>query len=261
MLHSTHTDEPRFIQLIDAAIARKEVDLLPAWTKEKKDVEGQKKRKRVGEKEAKEAEESAKEMGVWEEFYGSGKETEKKRGKKGGKKVSNASLIIVTECWWFGWSWVGREEEGWDGGRETSTRTRPSLVSLSLTPFLPSTPTTSFRPPRPSFIRAESPFPFLPLTSFPLLLQDANEEAADEEDTSSLQALIQRNAAKRSDSFLSSMEAKYGPGGSASKASTKKDGKGKKKVEVEEEGHAAPEVRFRSSFIPSFVGLLLLDSY
>ncbi|KAL7413839.1 hypothetical protein BDY24DRAFT_388316 [Mrakia frigida] len=160
--HSTHLDEPRFIQLIDAAIARKDVDLLPGWTKAKKDEKGQKKRKREGEKEAKEAEEAAKEMGVWDEFYGSGKATEKKKktGKKGGRK--------------------------------------------------------------PSFS----------------LQDDDNAEAADEEDTSSLQALIQRNAAKRSDSFLSSMEAKYGPGGSASTTS-KKGGKGKKKKEEKE--HAAPE--------------------
>ena len=70
--------------------------MLPAWTKEKKDEQGKKKRKRAGEKEAKEAEEVAREMGVWDEFYGSGKATEKKdkKKKKGGKKVSFGFLTF-----------------------------------------------------------------------------------------------------------------------------------------------------------------------
>ena len=75
--------------------------------------------------------------------------------------------------------------------------------------------------------------------------QDDADDAA-EDDTSSLQALIQRNAAKRSDSFLSSMEAKYGPGGSASTAKKAKGGKKGKKASEEEE-HAAPDV---SPFVP-----------
>lgn len=42
---------------------------------------------REGKKEEKEAEEVAKELGVWDEFYGSGKATEKnKKGKSKGKK-------------------------------------------------------------------------------------------------------------------------------------------------------------------------------
>lgn len=83
--HSTHDDEARFIVLITDLIAKGELPHLPAWETSVKDEKSRLVRKKQGEKEAKEAEKLAKELGVWDEFYGSGKAGARK-GKGNGKK-------------------------------------------------------------------------------------------------------------------------------------------------------------------------------
>ncbi|KAJ7063244.1 DnaJ domain-containing protein [Mycena amicta] len=56
---------------------------MPAWENGIKDEKAKLVRRKQGQKEATEAEEMAKELGVWDEFYGSGKTSERKgRGKK-----------------------------------------------------------------------------------------------------------------------------------------------------------------------------------
>ncbi|KAF8502563.1 DnaJ-domain-containing protein, partial [Hysterangium stoloniferum] len=82
--HSTYMDETRFVEIINDLIAKGELASLRAWTKGLKDKKGREARKKKGEKEAKEAESMAKELGVWDEFYGTGKEG-KRRGKGKGK--------------------------------------------------------------------------------------------------------------------------------------------------------------------------------
>lgn len=86
--HSSHADEARFVALIDAAIKRKEIESIPEWEAQKKDEKSRNKRRREGEKEAGEAEQAAKDMGVWDEFYGSGKAAPKKKKTGKAKKVS-----------------------------------------------------------------------------------------------------------------------------------------------------------------------------
>ena len=76
--HSTHDDEARFIVLITDLVAKGELPHLPAWEISVKDERSRLVRKKQGEKEAKEAEKLAKELGVWDEFYGSGKEGARK---------------------------------------------------------------------------------------------------------------------------------------------------------------------------------------
>lgn len=84
--HSTFDDEARFIVAISDLIARGELPSKKTWEKSIKDEKARLVRKKQGEKEAAEAEALAKELGVWDEFYGSGKPSAKKaKGKGKGK--------------------------------------------------------------------------------------------------------------------------------------------------------------------------------
>jgi DnaJ homolog subfamily C member 9 len=81
--HSTHEDEARFVIIISDLIAKGVLSVTAAWNKSSKDEKAKLVRKKQADKEAKEAEELAKELGVWEEFYGSGKAGPRKgKGKK-----------------------------------------------------------------------------------------------------------------------------------------------------------------------------------
>ncbi|THH17822.1 hypothetical protein EW146_g3071 [Bondarzewia mesenterica] len=82
--HSTHDDEARFIIIISGLISKSELPALATWESSTKDEKGKLVRKKQAEKEAKEAEELARELGVWDEFYGSGK-TGSRKGKNKGK--------------------------------------------------------------------------------------------------------------------------------------------------------------------------------
>lgn len=89
--HSTHDDEARFIMAISELITKGELISLPTWEKSSKDEKSKLVRKKQSEKEAKEAEKLARELGVWDEFYGSGKPGERKgKGKGKGKGDSDA---------------------------------------------------------------------------------------------------------------------------------------------------------------------------
>ncbi|KAJ7172489.1 hypothetical protein C8R46DRAFT_151053 [Mycena filopes] len=85
--HSNYEDEARFIVIITDLIAKGDLPVLAAWESSIQDEKSKLVRRKQGEKEAEEAEQMAKELGVWEEFYGSGKPSERKgRGKGKGKK-------------------------------------------------------------------------------------------------------------------------------------------------------------------------------
>ncbi|KDQ60835.1 hypothetical protein JAAARDRAFT_91527, partial [Jaapia argillacea MUCL 33604] len=71
--HSTNDDEPRFIVLITELIAKGDLPSLPSWQESIHDEKARLVRSKQAAKEATEAEELAKELGVWDEFYGSGK--------------------------------------------------------------------------------------------------------------------------------------------------------------------------------------------
>ena len=90
--HSTTEDEERFVLIINQLISRKELPKSKTWEASIKDEKSRLGRKRESEKEAVEAEEMAKELGVWEEFYGNGKpktKTRSKKSTKGGKGKDN----------------------------------------------------------------------------------------------------------------------------------------------------------------------------
>lgn len=87
--HSTFDDEDRLVAILKRAIKDGSVPLLPKWTSSTGDKKAKARRRKEGEKEAAEAEDLAKEIGVWDEFYGSGKTG--KRKAKGGKKDAEAA--------------------------------------------------------------------------------------------------------------------------------------------------------------------------
>ena len=85
--HSTADDEPRFVYALSKLITQDELPDLPLWQSTSGDEKAKLVRKKQFEKEAKEAEEMAKELGVWDEFYGSGKVGARKG--KGKQKEKN----------------------------------------------------------------------------------------------------------------------------------------------------------------------------
>lgn len=83
--HSTYEDEDRFTIVISSLISQGTLRTTLAWESGMKDERAKLARMKRGEKEAKEAETLAKELGVWDEFYGSGKATDRKKAKGKGK--------------------------------------------------------------------------------------------------------------------------------------------------------------------------------
>ncbi|CAO1637898.1 unnamed protein product [Sympodiomycopsis kandeliae] len=75
-------DEARFVDLIQQAIASGEIDSLPKWKSSVKDEQGRKKMRAKARKEASEAEEYAKELGVWEDLFGNKKQDGSTNGSK-----------------------------------------------------------------------------------------------------------------------------------------------------------------------------------
>jgi DnaJ family protein C protein 9 len=85
--HSTADDEKRFVVAIEAEITAGNLKRTKSWTTTSTDAAAAKKRKRAADKESKAAEEAAKELGVWDEFYGSGKKGRRANdGEKENKK-------------------------------------------------------------------------------------------------------------------------------------------------------------------------------
>lgn len=85
-------DEMRFIGIIDAAIKDGEVKELAKWKKSKKDDAGRKALRQKAKGEAAEADKLAKELGVWDDLFGSGK-GKGKPAKAAGSKNGAASAM------------------------------------------------------------------------------------------------------------------------------------------------------------------------
>lgn len=86
--HSHQSDEERFIEAINKMIAAGDLEKLEQWTKTSTDQTARDKRAKSAAKEAAEAEKMAKELGVHEEFFGSGKK---------GKRKSDASGPVADD--------------------------------------------------------------------------------------------------------------------------------------------------------------------
>lgn len=78
---STHEDEERFISLINSSIASGLLTSTPNWKKASKDTKAKSKRAEKAGKEALEAEEYAKELGVHDKLYGTSAKPKNNKGK------------------------------------------------------------------------------------------------------------------------------------------------------------------------------------
>ena len=80
--HSSFANESRIIDVVNSLIVSGSLESTKKWESTSTDKTAAEKRRKKGEKEAKEAEKAAKDLGVWEEFYGSGEKGKRKGGKK-----------------------------------------------------------------------------------------------------------------------------------------------------------------------------------
>jgi len=116
--HSTQQDEARFVVIISDLITKGELTATATWNKSSRDEKAKLVRKKEADKEAEEAEELAKELGVWDEFYGSGKEGARK-GKGKGKSKGKGKKKKA-------------ESEGEDAGEEEEEEDHSALQALIL---------------------------------------------------------------------------------------------------------------------------------
>lgn len=91
--HSHAEDEARFIGLIEVEISAGRLKRTAKWTKESVDTVARNGRKRKAEAEAKKAEKAAQELGVWDEFYGSGKKGKRAGDKEDGEDALQALIL------------------------------------------------------------------------------------------------------------------------------------------------------------------------
>jgi len=99
---STNDDEERFIELINSGISSKELKATTKWKKQSKDVGAKEDRRKKANKEAKEAEEYAKELGIHDKLFGGGEKggsgAKKGKGKaKGGDDDDEAALKALIQ--------------------------------------------------------------------------------------------------------------------------------------------------------------------
>ncbi|GAA5890318.1 hypothetical protein JCM6882_008793 [Rhodosporidiobolus microsporus] len=95
---STVDDEDRFTTLINDAISAGELKATPTWKKAAKDTKGKERRRKKADKEAKEAEELAKELGVHDKLFagkkgGAAKGKGKGKGKKEDDEVDDEAAL------------------------------------------------------------------------------------------------------------------------------------------------------------------------
>lgn len=98
--HSTTEDEPRFIVEITKLIEQGDLPKMKEWQKSIKDEKARLVRQKESQKEAAEAEVLAKELGVWDEFYGDGKARkrkgkETKAGEDDGEEAATLKALIT----------------------------------------------------------------------------------------------------------------------------------------------------------------------
>ncbi|KIY70902.1 DnaJ-domain-containing protein [Cylindrobasidium torrendii FP15055 ss-10] len=81
VMFAEYTDETRIVALVESLIEDGVIERVDAWTNAGTGKEEKKKRMKKGEKEAREAEQAAKDIGVWDDFYGGGKGKPASKGK------------------------------------------------------------------------------------------------------------------------------------------------------------------------------------
>jgi len=92
--HSQYTDEGRFIKSINSLIDSNTLKSTAAWKKTSTDDKASKKRAEKAIKSAQEAESHAKELGIWDEMFGTGKKGKRKSDAKDEGEDGLAALIL-----------------------------------------------------------------------------------------------------------------------------------------------------------------------
>jgi len=93
--HSQYKDEGRFIKSINSLIDSNTLQSTPTWKKTSTDDKASKKRAEKASKSAQEAESHAKELGIWDEMFGTGKKGKRKSdAKDDGGEDGLAALIL-----------------------------------------------------------------------------------------------------------------------------------------------------------------------
>jgi DnaJ family protein C protein 9 len=92
--HSQYTDEARFIKSINSLIDSNTLKATPTWKKTSTDDKASKKRAEKAIKSAQEAESHAKELGIWDEMFGTGKKGKRKSDAKDEGEDGLAALIL-----------------------------------------------------------------------------------------------------------------------------------------------------------------------
>jgi DnaJ family protein C protein 9 len=92
--HSQYTDEARFIKSINSLIDSGTLKSTASWKKSSTDDKASKKRAEKASKSAQEAESHAKELGIWDEMFGTGKKGKRKSDAKDDGEDGLAALIL-----------------------------------------------------------------------------------------------------------------------------------------------------------------------
>jgi len=85
--HATHDDENRLSGIINTLISDGDLESTKRWLASSTDANARSKRGKAAARQAKEAEQTARELGVWDEFYGDGK-----KGARQGRKSEEGGL-------------------------------------------------------------------------------------------------------------------------------------------------------------------------
>ncbi|PWN43453.1 DnaJ-domain-containing protein [Ceraceosorus guamensis] len=210
-------DEQRVVDLINSSIQSGELDSTKAWKRWTSNDKGRKRMRESAKKEAGEAEQAARELGVWDELFGNGKRGERRkgRGNKGEAKGDGKGHEDDHE----------EEDENENGADDDSKKRKRSNGASA------SAKTKKQKGRKGKAAKEEEE-------------EEEEEEQDDERDTSSLEALFAARQKQRSagfDDVISRIEARASgsnTGASGSKRGVKKDASAasKKKKSVDAKG-------------------------
>jgi len=93
--HSQYKDETRFITLINTLIASNTIKSTPIWKKTSTDEKASRKRAEKANKSAQDAENHAKELGIWDEMFGTGKKGKRKSDANGTETGEDGLAALI----------------------------------------------------------------------------------------------------------------------------------------------------------------------
>lgn len=122
---ATYEDEDRLIRAIQTLIDRQQLPLHPAFSRALKDTKGKERRRKQGKSEAKEAEQHARDLGLWDIFYGGATEQDLGALIKGRAGASHAQMMASLES-------------KYGPAAKTASRKKRNIQALDLAGAMPS---------------------------------------------------------------------------------------------------------------------------